>query len=93
MCGIAGVLHFDTEKTTDKSVIKKMTDIISYREPDGEGFYIHKNLALGHHRLSIIDMNTGDQPMFSDDKSVAIVFNGKIYNYIELKDERTKLRE
>ena len=90
MCGIAGILHFDTEKTIDLSEIKKMTDIISYRGPDGEGFYIHNNLALGHRRLSIIDLNTGDQPMFSDDKSIIIVFNGEIYNYIELKDELTK---
>ena len=91
MCGIAGILHFDTEKTIDYSVIKKMTDIISYRGPDGEGFYIHNNLALGHRRLSIIDLSTGDQPMFSDDNSIAIVFNGEIYNYIELREELKKL--
>src|ERR1035437_9423609 len=75
----------------DLSVIKKMTDIISYRGPDGEGFYIHNNLAFGHRRLSIIDLNTGDQPMFSDDNSIAIIFNGEIYNYIELREELKKL--
>lgn len=90
MCGIAGMLHFDAERIIDASVIKKMTDIISYRGPDGEGFHIHKNLAFGHRRLSIIDLSTGDQPMFSDDNSIVIVFNGEIYNYIELREELKK---
>jgi len=91
MCGIAGILHFDQGKQIDPTIIKKMTDIISYRGPDGEGYYIHKNLALGHCRLSIIDLNTGDQPMFSEDKTIALVFNGEIYNYLELKEELIKL--
>jgi asparagine synthase (glutamine-hydrolysing) len=91
MCGIAGILHFDTEKTIDQSEIKKMTDIISYRGPDGEGFYVHNNLAFGHRRLSIIDLSTGDQPMFSDDNSIALIFNGEIYNYIELREELKKI--
>jgi asparagine synthase (glutamine-hydrolysing) len=91
MCGIAGILHFDVEKTIDLSVIKKMTDVISYRGPDGEGFYIHNNLALGHRRLSIIDLSTGDQPMFNEDKSIALILNGEIYNYIELRDDLIKL--
>jgi asparagine synthase (glutamine-hydrolysing) len=91
MCGIAGFLHNDHERAADHSVIKKMTDSILYRGPDGEGFYIHKNLALGHRRLSIIDLSTGDQPMFSDDRSISIVFNGEIYNYIELREELLKL--
>ena len=90
MCGIAGFLHFDREKNVDHNVIKRMTDSISYRGPDGEGFYLHKNLALGHPRLSIIDLSTGDQPMFSNDSSLALVFNGEIYNYIELRDELKK---
>ena len=90
MCGIAGVLHFDRERESSQFVIKKMTDTISYRGPDGEGFYLHKNLALGHRRLSIIDLNTGTQPMFSEDKTLALVFNGEIYNYIELREELIK---
>jgi asparagine synthase (glutamine-hydrolysing) len=87
MCGIAGYLFFDKERYTDITLIKKMTDIISYRGPDGEGHYIHRNLALGHRRLSIIDLDTGDQPMFNEDRSIALVFNGEIYNYIELREE------
>lgn len=87
MCGISGFFHFDYDKLADKNLLKKMTDIIFHRGPDGEGFYINNNIALGHRRLSIIDLNTGGQPMFNNDKSVALVFNGEIYNYIELREE------
>ena len=68
-----------------------MTDAISYRGPDGFGYYNNANIALGHRRLSIIDLSTGDQPMFSDDGKIVLVFNGEIYNYIELREELIKL--
>lgn len=68
MCGISVILHFDRERSALYEVIKKMTDTIAYRGPDGERFYLQKKLALGHRRLSIIDLNTGAQPMLSDDK-------------------------
>jgi len=87
MCGIAGFLHFDKEQPADFFAIKRMTDAMSYRGPDGEGHFVNSNIALGHRRLSIIDLSTGDQPMFSVDKNVALVFNGEIYNYIELREE------
>ena len=87
MCGIAGILHFDTGRRTDARVIRSMTDSISHRGPDGEGFFIHNNIALGHRRLSIIDLETGDQPMFSEDNSIVLIFNGEIYNYLELREE------
>jgi asparagine synthase (glutamine-hydrolysing) len=87
MCGIAGFLHFDQQKFAEPAVIKKMTDTISYRGPDGEGFFVDNNIALGHRRLAIIDLNTGHQPMFNEDKTLAMVFNGEIYNYIELREE------
>ena len=90
MCGITGFLHFDRERKADPVVIKKMADTISHRGPDGEGYYLHENLALGHRRLSIIDLSTGDQPMFNEDKSIALIFNGEIYNYIELREELKK---
>ena len=91
MCGITGILHFEQQRTVQKSKLKNMTDLLSHRGPDGEGFYLSKNVGLGHRRLSIIDLNTGDQPMFSDDKSIVLVFNGEIYNYIELKEELKEL--
>ncbi len=90
MCGITGVLHFDGERPVDLQRLKSMTDIIRHRGPDGEGFFVEKNIGLGHRRLSIIDLETGDQPMYSDDGQKVLVFNGEIYNYIELREELKK---
>lgn len=87
MCGIAGYLNLDVTKKADQVMVKAMTDCIAHRGPDGEGFYIKNNLGLGHRRLSIIDMSTGNQPMLSDDESIVLIFNGEIYNYIELREE------
>ncbi len=87
MCGIAGYLHFNKTVNVNKVILKGMTDCIAYRGPDAEGFYVKDNIALGHRRLSIIDLNTGSQPMFSDDDNKILVFNGEIYNYIELREE------
>lgn len=87
MCGIAGYYHFDKNKPALFERIKSMTDTLVHRGPDGEGFYFRNNIALGHRRLAIIDLETGQQPMLNIDKSVVIVFNGEIYNYVELKDE------
>jgi len=87
VCGITGILHFDSERPVDKGVLKKMAVSLIHRGPDAEGFYISKNIGLGHRRLSIIDLTTGDQPMFSDDKNLVLIHNGEIYNYIELREE------
>ena len=87
MCGIAG---FVNNKKDKQKIIKKMTDKIVHRGPDAEGFYIDDNIALGHRRLSIIDLGGGDQPIYNEDKTALVVFNGEIYNYIELKDELEK---
>jgi asparagine synthase (glutamine-hydrolysing) len=91
MCGIAGLLHFDINRTVDKAILQRMTNVLSHRGPDGEGFYIDKNIGLGHKRLSIIDLSTGAQPMISKGKNLVIVFNGEIYNYLELKEELKSL--
>jgi len=90
MCGIAGFVDFNFK--TDPSVIKKMTDAISYRGPDSEGKFISrkKNATLGIRRLSIIDLKTGDQPIKNEDQSVTVVYNGEIYNYKKLKQELQK---
>jgi len=87
MCGITGIFHFDNTRSADSRLLKEMTDVISYRGPDGEGYFTQKNIGLGHRRLSIIDITTGGQPMYNDDKSIAVVLNGEIYNYVELKTE------
>jgi len=84
MCGIAG-FNFD-----DKRLAKQMCDVMSHRGPDGEGYYSNKNITLGHRRLSIIDLKTGDQPIYNEDGSIVVVYNGEIYNFQELKTELEK---
>jgi asparagine synthase (glutamine-hydrolysing) len=86
MCGISAIIDTSGNHVPD-TVIKPFNDIISHRGPDDEGYYFDKNVALGHRRLSIIDLSKdGHQPMVSEDDLV-IVFNGEIYNYIELREE------
>lgn len=87
MCGITGFINKQDNK---KEIIKKMADKIAHRGPDGEGYYIDEDIALAHRRLAIIDLSTGNQPMYNKDKSLVIVFNGEIYNYLEIKDELKK---
>ena len=88
MCGITGFVNSSKNK---EKILKKMCDRIKHRGPDAEGFYIDDNAALGHRRLSIIDLNTGDQPIYNEEKNIVVVYNGEIYNYIELKAELKKL--
>ena len=87
MCGIAGIFSF--EQPVNLNTITAMTNIISHRGPDGEGHWIdeHQRIALGHRRLSIIDLSaSANQPMHAHNR-YSIVFNGEIYNYIELKEK------
>ncbi|MEN9339697.1 MAG: hypothetical protein RIQ62_1009 [Bacteroidota bacterium] len=91
MCGIAGILSKNTA-LVQQTVLKKMTDVIAHRGPDGEGHWISPNaeVGLGHRRLSIIDLShEADQPMHFLDR-YTIVFNGEIYNYLELRTELSK---
>jgi len=84
MCGIVGIF----EKNTDnRALMSTMLDAITHRGPNDKTIYTHGNFTLGHRRLSIIDLNTGAQPIFNEDRSVAVVFNGEIYNYKELRKE------
>ena len=87
MCGITGVYYFEKSRQVDKSILTSMTKVISHRGPDGSGIYTNENIGLGHRRLSIIDLSTGDQPMYNEDKSIVLVFNGEIYNYPELRSQ------
>ncbi len=88
MCGIAGYI---SNKKPTKKILKKMTDRIAYRGPDAEGFYLDDLCALGHRRLSIIDLSvSGNQPIYNENKDIVIVFNGEIYNYVELRDALIK---
>jgi asparagine synthase (glutamine-hydrolysing) len=87
MCGITGIYHYNSSETTSRELLKKMTDCLCHRGPDDSGYFVDKTIGLGHRRLSIIDLSTGNQPMYSADKTIALVFNGEIYNYVELKKE------
>src|ERR1700689_4913233 len=83
MCGIAG--FFLRSQPAELSDVRRMCDAIRHRGPDDEGFHLDGGCALGMRRLSIIDLNTGHQPISNEDQSVWIVFNGEIYNYRELR--------
>lgn len=91
MCGLVGILNFDKEPVSPV-VLRRMTDIIAHRGPDGEGSYIDSELGLGHRRLAIIDLSpSGHQPMMSRDKRHIISYNGELYNFIELRVELESL--
>ncbi len=87
MCGLAGLLHLSGGIEPDRAALRRMTDAMAHRGPDGEGFFVEPGVALGHRRLAIIDPAGGDQPMFNEHGSVAIIFNGCIYNHLELRPE------
>lgn len=84
MCGICGVIHLDGKPVTQQ-LLQAMTDSIQHRGPDGAGFYIDDNAGLAMRRLSIIDVAGSDQPLYNEDQSVALVFNGEIYNFQDLR--------
>ena len=85
MCGIAGVIKSGGE--AESAATRKMMEALAHRGPDGEGLYCHDGVALGHKRLAIIDPKGGHQPMANDAGNIWIVFNGAIYNYLELRQE------
>jgi asparagine synthase (glutamine-hydrolysing) len=86
VCGICGKLALDREARVSPELLKSMADTIYHRGPDDEGFYLSGPVGLGFRRLSIIDLNTGHQPISNEDGTVWIVFNGEIYNYQELRE-------
>jgi asparagine synthase (glutamine-hydrolysing) len=92
MCGIAGIFHPDRMHHWDhaEKIVNEMTDAILHRGPDAGGVHVDSNVGLGHRRLSIIDIATGHQPLFNEDREVAVVFNGEIYNFQELVPELEK---
>ena len=87
MCGICGIFNLDGEPVSHRS-ISSMTDALAHRGPDDEGHYIDRNIALGHRRLAVLDLSSaGHQPMSSQDGAIVLVYNGQIYNHLELKAE------
>ena len=87
MCGITGFAERNHKAETARRIVKGMADLITYRGPDGEGYYVDDQVALGHRRLSIIDLEGGKQPMFNEDGSLVCIFNGEIYNFQTLREE------
>ena len=84
MCGIAGFISYDG-RPDKEPLVQAMCDTLSHRGPDGSGYHCDRYAALGHRRLSIIDVSGGAQPLGNEDGSIQIVFNGEIYNYLELR--------
>lgn len=87
MCGYVG---FTNNIKDADSILKEMMDTIKHRGPDGEDKYVDEDIALGHRRLSIIDLEQGSQPMYNEDNSKVLVFNGEIYNYKEVREDLKK---
>jgi asparagine synthase (glutamine-hydrolysing) len=91
MCGITGLLHADAEQPVEAERLRRMCGTLVHRGPDGDGFHIEGPVGLGMRRLAIIDVAGGHQPLYNEDLSIAVVQNGEIYNYIELRRELASL--
>jgi asparagine synthase (glutamine-hydrolysing) len=86
MCGICGIYAFASDPAIDRQLLEAMTDTLVHRGPDDAGYLVDSRIGLGHRRLSIIDLAGGWQPIFNEDRTKAIVFNGEIYNYQSLRE-------
>src|SRR6202035_4549544 len=87
MCGIAGKFNVDPTRPIDRERLMAMTSAGAHRGPDAAGFFVGAGIGLGHRRLSIIDLSTGDQPLANEDRTIWVVFNGEIYNFAEIRLE------
>ena len=90
MCGIVGIVRNDG-KPVDEQLLSRMCEAIRHRGPDEDGFYVNGSVGLAMRRLAIIDLKSGQQPIHNQDRSSWIVFNGEIYNYLELREKLEKL--
>lgn len=84
MCGIVGIFNSQGTPSIDEGLLSRMNDSLFHRGPDGDGIFVDPGIGLGHRRLSIIDLSGGAQPLFNEDYSVVVVYNGEIYNFQEL---------
>jgi asparagine synthase (glutamine-hydrolysing) len=85
MCGICGYFDISRERSPNKKILEDMADTLIYRGPDSSGYLIKENLGLGFRRLSLIDLEGGNQPLYNEDKTIVLICNGEIFNYLELK--------
>lgn len=90
MCGFAGYIDMRGERRADEGVLRRMNDRLIHRGPDSSGYFIDENIGLAFRRLSIIDLETGEQPIFNESDSIVLMCNGEIYNYIELRERLTQ---
>ncbi|HLK68132.1 MAG TPA: asparagine synthase (glutamine-hydrolyzing) [Bryobacteraceae bacterium] len=88
MCGICGIVNLDSEPV-ERLLVQRMTTSLAHRGPDDCGYFVEGQAGLGHRRLSIIDLSAGHQPIYNEDRSAVIVFNGEIYNYRDLAHDLT----
>jgi asparagine synthase (glutamine-hydrolysing) len=91
MCGITGIVDLKGARPIDRNVLTRMNDSQHHRGPDGDGLHVEPGVGLGHKRLAIIDVATGQQPLYNEDGSVVVVYNGEIYNYQQLMPELVAL--
>ncbi len=91
MCGIAGILDCRGRSDVDRRLLRRMTAVIAHRGPDGDGVFHAPGIGLGHRRLAIVDLAGGDQPLFNEDRTVCVVYNGEIFNFQPLIHELTAL--
>src|SRR3989304_8069814 len=87
MCGIAGIFETKAKRAIDQTLLARMNQTQHHRGPDETGLHAEPGVGLAHKRLSIIDLSSGHQPLFNEDGSVAVVFNGEIYNFVDLIPE------
>ena len=87
MCGISGILNIENQDLPSRRELEQMIQALQHRGPDGYGYFLDQGIGLAHARLSIIDLESGDQPIHNEDGSVQVVFNGEIFNFLELREE------
>src|SRR5262245_30232946 len=87
MCGIAGIVASHALRPEDRHRVARMRDVIAHRGPDAAGLFVDAHAALGHRRLSIVDLAGGSQPLANEDQTIQIVYNGEIYNHADLRPE------
>ena len=87
MCGVAGILNFNKTNSSSETIVSRMITMLHHRGPDESGLYVDKDICLGHARLSILGLETGTQPISNYDETLWIVYNGEVFNYIELKSD------
>ncbi|NNF67870.1 MAG: asparagine synthetase B, partial [Gammaproteobacteria bacterium] len=87
MCGIAGIVDLRGKRDVDRALLTRMCDAIAHRGPDAGDYHFGAGVGLGHRRLSIIDLAGGKQPMYNEDRTVVVTYNGEIYNFQPLREE------